>query len=215
MIEPIYNEDGITLYNADCTDVLPLLSAVDLVLTDPPYGIFKNIDASGVMFGKKTIYSSDKTATEWDVKPSNELLHSLMTAGRYYTIWGGNYFADALGASKGTLVWDKQTGNNTYADGELAFTNSVGTMRIFHHQWCGAFKDSERGQRAIHPTQKPVALMEWCINLTDAKRILDPFAGSGTSLVAAKRLGREAIGVEISERYCQIAIDRLRQKELF
>jgi DNA modification methylase len=112
-------------------------------------------------------------------------------------------------------VWNKKTGNNTYADGELAFTNTVGTMRIFNHQWCGAFKDSERGLRAIHPTQKPVQLMEWCIKLCSlANTILDPFMGSGTTLVAAKQLNRKAIGIEIEEKYCEIAVKRLQQSVL-
>jgi DNA modification methylase len=88
-------------------------------------------------------------------------------------------------------------------------------MRIFEHQWCGAFKDSERGRRAVHPTQKPVELMLWCINLTDAQLILDPFLGSGTTAVACKQLGRKCIGIEIESKYLDIAIERLRQEVLF
>ena len=104
-----------------------------------------------------------------------------------HIIWGGNYFADILGAWKGPLVWNKLTGKTSYADGEMAWSDVVGTMRIFTHQWCGAFKDSERGER-VHPTQKPVALITWCISLAgDAQTILDPFAGSGTTGRAAKR----------------------------
>jgi DNA modification methylase len=215
-MKPYYEEPGITIYHGDCRDILPSLPKVDLVLTDPPYGIFKNSDSDGMMFGKPTIYSVDKTTTEWDKKPSKELLILVKDFAKYHCIWGGNYFADELGSSKGCLVWDKMTGDNTYADGELAWTNLSGTMRIFHHQWCGAFKDSERRMRAMHPTQKPVQLMQWCILLVDdIQTILDPFMGSGTTLRAAKDLGRKAIGIEIEEKYCEIAVKRLAQEVLF
>jgi len=194
----------------NCLDIMPLLPKVDLVVTDPPYGIFKRVD-DGVMFGKETIYSIDKTASEWDKRPSPELLLMARDMGKYHVIWGGNYFADILGACKSPLIWNKKTGNNGYADGECAWSNVAGTMRIFTHQWCGAFKDSERGRRAVHPTQKPIQLMKWSINLKkdEVKSILDPFLGSGTTLVACKELGRAGIGIEISEKYCQIAKTRL------
>ena len=128
-------------------------------------------------------------------------------------IWGGNYFAADLGDWTGPLVWDKATGNNTYADGELAWTNCVKTLRIYRHQWCGAFKDSERGQVNVHPTQKPIAVMVWSISHTKASVILDPFCGSGTTLVAAKKLGRRYIGIDICEKYVAIAKNRLRDTE--
>jgi site-specific DNA-methyltransferase (adenine-specific) len=183
----------------------------DLVLTDPPYGIFKRAD-SGIMFGKSTIYSEDSSASEWDIRPSQEVIDEIKRVGKDYVIWGGNYMADMIGYCKEPWIWDKKTGNNGYADGEMAFTSYTGTLRIFHHQWCGAFKDSERGQRAMHPTQKPVALMSWCMRkLEDGATILDPFMGSGTTLVAAKLLNRNAVGIEISKEYCAIAEDRLRQ----
>ena len=160
--------------------------------------------------------ASTKTAAEWDKRPTQKYFDEIKRLGKHYVIWGGNYFADLIGACKEPWIWDKKTGDNTYADGELAFTSYQGTLRIFHHQWCGAFKDSERGQRAVHPTQKPVALMVWCLrNTKDTDIILDPFAGSGTTLRAAKDLGRKYIGIEISERYCEIAAKRLGQEVLF
>lgn len=215
-----YEEKNPDLFvlHGDCLEILPLLPKVDLVVTDPPYGIFKDTESSGIMFGKETIYSVDKTATEWDKRPSLEAITLAKNKADFWIIWGANYFADYLGASKGTLVWNKKTGDNTYADGELAFTNAVGTMRIFNHQWCGAFKDSERGMRAVHPTQKPVQLMQWCIQkVKDAQIILDPFLGSGTTLVACKELNRNGIGIEISEKYCELSKKRLRAttKSLF
>jgi len=213
--KPYYQDDYCTIYHGDCREVLPTLDKVDLVLTDPPYGIFKNVGGSGVMFGQPTIYSDDDSAAEWDKRPNKATLLLVRDKGVQYVIWGGNYMADALGACKGILIWDKKTGNNSYADGECAWSNVAGTMRILHHQWCGAFKDSERGHRAVHPTQKPIAVMAWCITLADnPDTILDPFMGSGTTLRAAKDLQRKAIGIECEEKYCEIAAKRLAQEVL-
>jgi len=203
-----------TLYLGDCMEILPTLPKVDAVITDPPYGIFKQTGGSGKMFGKGTIYSLDDSAAKWDQRPSKVILDLCVAAGDKYVIWGGNYFADHLGACKGPLIWNKLTGNNSYADGECAWSNIAGTMRIFTHQWCGAFKDSERGQRAIHPTQKPVALIEWCIKLASMpETILDPFMGSGTTGVACMNLGRKFIGIEIEQKYFDIACKRIEQAQ--
>ena len=204
----------------DCRDVLPTLGKVDAVVTDPPYGIFKPLGCDGRMFGKDTIYSVDDSAAEWDARPDGELLALVRAAAPLWTIWGGNYMAGDLGDTKGLLIWNKLTGNNAYADGECAFTNKVGTMRIMTHQWCGAFKDSERGERAVHPTQKPVAVMRWCISYAkDAQTILDPFMGSGTTGVAAVQMGRKFIGIEREPKYFDIACKRIedaqRQGDMF
>jgi len=202
-----------TLYLGDCRDILPVLPKVDAVVTDPPYGIFKPRGGDGRMFGNDTIYSVDDSAAEWDVRPDGELLALVRAAAPLWTIWGGNYMAGDLGDTKGLLIWNKLTGNNAYADGECAFTNKVGTMRIMTHQWCGAFKDSERGERAVHPTQKPVAVMRWCISYAkDAQTILDPFMGSGTTGVACVRLGRRFVGIELEPKYYAIAKRRIQDE---
>jgi DNA modification methylase len=98
-MKPYYQDDhyGITIYNGDCRDVLTKLAPVDLVLTDPPYGIFKNINSDGIMFGKPTIYSEDKKATEWDKKPERDLLVSIRDFGICFTIWGGELFCFIVG----------------------------------------------------------------------------------------------------------------------
>jgi len=215
-MKPYYDDGkGIVIYHGDCREILPTLPKVDLVLTDPPYGIFKKPGGDGKMFGRATIYSKDQSASIWDKKPDAETIRMCVNAGEQFVIWGGNYMASSIGDCSGPLVWNKLTGANSYADGELAFSNVAGTMRIFTHQWCGAFKDSERGLKAMHPTQKPVQLMTWCISLADnPKIILDPYLGSGTTLIAAKDLGRKAIGIEIDEEYCDIAARRLSQEVL-
>ncbi len=210
---------GQRLILGDCLAVMPTLGRFDAVVTDPPYGIFKKTDTGGKMFGKETIYSTDDKAAGWDVKPGPEVFAAIM-AMKKYVVWGGNYFADVMGASPGVMIWHKKTGNNSYADCEIAWTNATGTARIFEHQWCGAFKDSERGQRAVHPTQKPVALMEWCLGfLPDAKTILDPFAGSGTTAVACQRMGRHCTAIELDPDYFEIMCKRVdeaaRQPDMF
>jgi DNA modification methylase len=200
---------GQRLILGDCISVMPTLGRFDACICDPPYGIFKKTGADGKMFGKETIYSTDDKAAGWDVRPGPETFAAIMATKRY-VVWGGNYFADIMGASPGVMIWHKKTGNNSYADCEIAWTNATGTTRIFEHQWCGAFKDSERGQRAVHPTQKPVALMEWCLGfLPDAKTILDPFMGSGTTLVACQRMGRAGTGIELDPEYFDIACRRV------
>jgi hypothetical protein len=126
--------------------------------------------------------------------------------------WGGNYYADALPPSSCWLIWDKDNTGN-FADAELAWTNQKTAVRIVKHRWNGLLKASERGERRIHPTQKPIFLASWCFQKYGKQDdlILDPFFGSGSALVAAKQLGRRAIGIEASEDYCCKAIERLAQ----
>jgi len=197
-----------------CSDCLKVMkdwpdNCVDLVLTDPPYGLTW---LPTTLFGKACPQTMHlPKLQQWDKRPPAKVFDEIQRIGSDQIIWGGNYFGQDLPDYTSPFIWDKQTGNNTYADGELAYTSLKGTLRIFRHQWCGAFKDSERGIVNEHPTQKPIALMIWCIqraNMPDL--ILDPFCGSGTTCVAAKMLGRRYIGIDISPDYCKIAEERLR-----
>lgn len=207
-----YPDDFINkVIQGDCLQVMKQMpdKSVDLVLTDPPYGITWS---PTTLFGKETPQTRAlKDLQNWDKKPSKEYFDEIRRIGKAWIIWGGNYFADYLGACKAPLIWDKETGDNNYADGEMAFTSfEKGTLRILHHQWCGAFKDSERGIQNFHPTQKPIEVMRWCIlKCPEAETIFDPFLGSGTTAVAAKQLGRKFIGIELSEKYCEIARQRI------
>ena len=131
-------------------------------------------------------------------------------------LFGGNYFADRLPTASGWIVWDKMRPEDLdQATAELAWTNFVKGVRVFRFLWNGMIRASD--EMLQHPTQKPVALMTWILSLrwTPPGTVLDPFMGSGTTLVAAKQLGRRAIGIEIEEKYCEIAIERLRQRSLF
>jgi len=215
-MKPYYEHAGITIYHGDCREVLPELAMADLVLTDPPYGINAANEMSACagtqsvgQFAPRRTYDSG----DWDLEPPDAAtMAAIIARAKHSIIWGGNYFG--LPRARGWLVWDKCNGATTFADGELAWTNLDIPVRIRRHLWSGAFRKGHE-ERGPHPTQKPLELMAWCLGFDlDAKTILDPFMGSGTALVAAKQLGRRAIGIEIEERYCEIAAKRLSQEVL-
>jgi site-specific DNA-methyltransferase (adenine-specific) len=203
--KPYYEEDGIVIYHADCREILPHLPKVDLVLTDPPYGI-AHLWKGGGKFGWGNADQYKEMRNGWDREPpSREVLQMVMDKGVKVIVWGGNYFD--LPRSRGWLVWNKPERGFTLAEAELAWTNHDSVIRVYD---CNR---SDIGRE--HPTQKPLALMTWCIGWSDTDgTILDPFMGSGTTLRAAKDLGRKAIGIEIEEKYCAIAVERLKQEVL-
>lgn len=199
-MKPYYEADGITIYHGDCREVLPTLAPVDLVLTDPPYGIGDKMQ--GGTWGAAKKYEDFR---RWDVAPDREVLDALVALGKHAIVWGGNYFT--LPPSRCWLAWDKQNAVPTMADCELAWTNFDRPAKRF--SW-------PVGKHVYgHPTEKPISLFKWCAAMSTAQTILDPYMGSGTTLRAAKDLGRNAIGIEIEERYCEIAVKRLRQGVLF
>jgi DNA modification methylase len=201
LIEPVYDEAGVTIYNADCEKVLPWLDAVDLVLTDPPYGVDACNQTLGK--GKKQFVRGD-----WDKqRPRN--MWQVVDAGRYACIWGGNYFADVLPPTNDWLIWHKANDDRSFSEVEMAWTNYGKQSRHKTHHW--------GGEQKRHPTQKPLAVMQWALGMApdDVQTVLDPFMGSGTTLVAAHQAGLRVIGIEASKEYCDIAIDRLRQRSLF
>lgn len=195
---PYYADDHVTLYHARWEDVDPALLAADVLVTDPPYGIGHPTDYAKRKRGRLTA-THDYPRVEGDDKPFDPA--PLLALGLPSVLFGGNHFASRLPSSPTWLVWDKRDGigSNDQADGEVAWSNLGGPLRIFRHMWSGMLKASDRGE-SYHPTQKPVALMRWVIQKCPPGTILDPYAGSGTTLVAAKSLGRKAIGVECVER---------------
>ena len=207
---PCVCRDGITLIHGDCREILPLLPKVDLVLADPPYGI--GYDASEST--QAGIQPFENIAGEDDLFDPTPWI-----SFRDCILWGANNFCHAIPPRVGQwYFWDKTKQNGLkvrIAEGEFAWHKRGTKPRAFRHLWSGAYKDSESGERSLHPHQKPVVLLRWCIGLSDSDgEILDPFSGSGTTLVAAKQLNRRAIGIELEERYCEIASNRLRQEVL-
>jgi site-specific DNA-methyltransferase (adenine-specific)/modification methylase len=228
--------DGrVQLYLGDCRDVLQALGKVDSVVTDPPYGqdykvnTFyaggKRENAVVQRNGKTLIVSPTVYEPMFGDKEPFDPLPFLKIAPEIL-VWGAHKFADRLPPG-GWLVWDKvPTGKiRDQGDGEAAWVNRDQPMRIFRLLWdglcvgVGARHEVTAGQKRYHPTQKPEALMTWCLGFIQGRTILDPFMGSGTTGVAAVRLGRRFIGIEIHEPYFDIAVRRIeeatRQPDLF
>lgn len=207
--KPYYEDEarGIVIYNADARELLPYLPKVDLLLTDPPYGI--GVTKMTLGNRKSALFRGNE---DWDSVAPNLL--DYLPCAEDHVVWGGNFFE--LPVSAKWLVWDKCTGANDFADCELAWTSQKGAVRKFSYQWIGSnAKDPGTSDRS-HPTQKPLALMLWCLGFfPKAETVLDPFMGSGTTLVACKQLGRKCIGIELEEKYCEIAVRRLSQDLLF
>ena len=213
-MKPYFEDEDVAIYHGDCRELLPAMARVDLVLTDPPYGI--NYDSSHKKHGGGVDYGN----ITWDREPYDPApILALKSAS---IIWGGNCFASRLPDNAAWLTWVKIS-TSVYvnasvcrqSDSELAWTNCIGRSRVFQHTWIGAARDTENGTPNYHPTQKPLALMRWCLGLVpNVQTVIDPYMGSGTTLRAAKDMGIKAIGIEIEERYCEIAAKRMAQQSL-
>lgn len=208
---PCVCPDGITILLGDCREILPTLE-YDCILTDPPYGIAHPTDYRSRGRGALAP-CSDYPPVHGDEEPFDS--RWLVETGKPCLLFGANYYAPLLPASSGWVVWDKMRPPDLdQATAELAWTNFVKGVRVFRYLWNGMIR---AGDEALeHPTMKPAALWRWIMELRwmPAGTILDPFMGSGTTLRAAKDLGRRAIGIEIEEKYCEIAAKRLSQEVL-
>lgn len=197
-----------TIHLGDCLDLMRSLpdKSIDLVLTDPPYGI--GMDGGNV--GYKGFNNFEKK--EWDkMTPPREYFDEIFRISKNQIIWGGNYFG--LPASRCWLIWDKGEGfyNRTYAEAELAWTGMDSNVKIFKHDPLakGDYKGKE------HPTQKPVKLFQWCLERYSQPNdlILDPFSGSGTTAIAAHNLGRRFICIEKERDYHAASVQRLKDTQ--
>ena len=202
-----------TLHLGDCLEILPTLGKVDAVVTDPPYGIDYG-RAGG--FSASHGWGQWRDNVAWDQdRPAREIFDLMLACSREQIVWGGNYFTDYLPPTMQWLVWDKGQREFSLADCEFAWSSQRKAARIFNYARGRAVKDGKE-----HPTQKPIAVMEWCLGfLPDARTILDPFMGSGTTGVACAKLGRKFIGIEIDPGYFDIACRRIddayRQRDMF
>jgi site-specific DNA-methyltransferase (adenine-specific) len=199
-VKPYYEHAGITIYHGDCRDILPTLGTVDAILTDPPYGIGAS---SGIgKYGRLRANNEPK----WDtVAPDLTHIPPVQSI-----VWGGNYFG--LTPSRMYVIWDKGAGfaGRDFAECEQAWCSWDGNAKIYRRDplACRDYVGKE------HPTEKPIPLFRWCLNLfpNTWESLVDPYCGSGTALIAAKSINRRAIGIEIEERYCEIAAKRLSQE---
>ncbi len=189
---------------------------VDMVFTDPPYGIsvVKN-DMVGADFGvaKKGQYKPIANDETKDV--AQEFYQTCISLGMNdFIIWGGNYFTDFLPFSDGWLIWNKRAGTdirNTFADGEMAWCSFHTPIRIYDQLWNGMIREGEKEKR-VHPTQKPIRMLGEIIeDHIKGKIIYDGFLGSGSTMVATHQKQKVCYGVEMSPDYCQVIVDRMRK----
>jgi DNA modification methylase len=191
-MKPYYQDESCTIYCGDCRLVLPELPKVDLVITDPPYGIKADKDNAHSSIRDNPNWPESK----WDYERQTEGIIEALKHCKEAAVFGGNYYTDILPVSSGWLAWLKPEASTGFslADMELCWTSLNIASRT---------KTFPRRDGNIHPTQKPVCVMSWVLSFfPEAQTILDPFMGSGTTLVAAKKLGRKSIGIEIEQKYC-------------
>lgn len=207
-MRPYYADDQVTLYHGDCREIAEWLSA-DVLVTDPPYGM-----SYGPTRGSTGSKRWGKEVVTGDAEPFNP---AHLLAFRRAVLFGANWYASRLPDSGGWLIWDKtprgEKAGFTASHAELAWTNVMSRVTTFRLQWGG---EARNGEGHHHPTQKPVGLLRSVIEMVSepGETVADPYAGSGSTLIAAREAGRHAIGVEVEERYCEVIAKRLAQDVL-
>ena len=204
---PYYSDSHVTIYHGDCREVV-LSEQIGAIVTDPPYGIGWTPRVN-------------HQASPWRDEDRAALRPWLAIAPKA-CVWGGNYYSDQLPSSESWLIWLKRPAGfegdrRSYAVLEMAWTNYGGKPRVMTHVWDGGKRQGAAVNRAFnHPAQKPLEVMRWSILEAGEIHgvIVDPFMGSGTTLDAGKQIGFRCVGIEIEERYCEIAANRLRQGAL-
>lgn len=210
-----------TLYLGDAREIVPTMRGVHALISDPPYGINLKTNFADRKCSRMTEANNYAPIAGDDVEfdPSHLLSFPVVA------LFGANYFSPRLPKADQWFVWDKRCGMavNDMSDAELVWVKGTSRIstRLLQHMWNGMLKDSERDQRRVHPTQKPVAVMKWIIEqITKPDQIVaDPYMGSGSTGVAAVESGRQFIGCELSPDYFDIACRRIedaqRQGDMF
>jgi site-specific DNA-methyltransferase (adenine-specific) len=217
-MKPYHEHNGITIYHGDCRPILAAIDTrgFDFLCGDPPYGINyrsnhnTRADKSGWAQWARDENFAPITGDDKPFDPAH-LLHFPKVA-----LFGANYYASRLPDSKCWIVWDKREDvtPDQGADCELIWTNLQKQTRMYKHLWRGLARRGEENvsrQPKYHPHQKPVALLMWLMRYADARGVIDPYMGSGSGLVAAKKLGLPAIGIDVEQWCCDVAIDRLER----
>ena len=198
------------IYCMDCLDGMREIpdKSIDLVITDPPYGLGSRVVEGGGL--SPFIKASSEEFKQWDEKIGNEYFEEIFRISKNQIIWGGNYYLDILGNTRCFIIWDKMIHGNTYSDCEFAWTSFDSPARI----WVKNIVDVTMDGR-IHPTQKPIKLFEWIIKnyAKEGDVICDPFFGSGACLVAAVRMGHQFIGFEKEPPYFEKAQIRIKNAQ--
>lgn len=197
--------------STDSEQVAKLMNGekADMVFTDPPYGISHS--GKGIKGATKE-NDFGEILNDGDVSVAIDFFNLCQSEFNEATLifWGANYYSSCIPNGFGWLVWDKEREGNTFSGAEIAFVNKGVKVDVFKHQWHGMIKASEMGERRLHPTQKPIALVEWCFNNYKAgELILDGFLGSGSTMVASHQLKRKCYGMELDPKYCQVIVDRM------
>lgn len=214
--KPFYEDGSVTIYHGDALEIAPSLEQNFALVTDPPYGMGWDTDSTRFTGGqhKRGQGRNDWGEIHGDTEPFDPAPWLEYPA---VVLWGFNHFAQAVPLGT-TLVWIKKADHlfGTFLpDCELAWMKGGHGVYAHRKQFPPSSRAAENNGKVAHPTQKPLSLMRWSIERagTDLP-VLDPFMGSGTTLRAAKDLGRKAIGIELEERYCQIAAERCSQEVL-
>src|SRR5699024_2021510 len=204
------------IYNMDCLEGMKNIpdKSVDLVVTDPPYGI--NISKTGKVGGGKLAKVKYYGVKDWDKKiPNKRVFEEIFRISKNQVIFGGNYFIEYLYNSNCGIVWDKNNSGN-FADCELAWTRFDTAVRKSKYTWNGFIQENMKNkEERIHPTQKPAPLFEWIVKnySEEGQTILDPFMGSGTTAIACHRLQRNFIGFELDKEYHKLATERYEKEK--
>jgi len=204
----------VTLYLGDCMAIAPTLKGVDAVISDPPYGIAFQHSGGGNGKGKgkwlaKTckIHGDDKP-----FDPSSWVEYPICL------LWGADHYAQSLPYG-GWLIWDKLGGRedfgDVFSDAEIAWQNRKATCKIFRHLWKGLIRQGMGGVKRLHVSEKPIPLMAWSMEqakVPEGATVLDPYMGSGSTIIAAIRTGRKAIGIEIDPCHYATAVERIKNE---
>lgn len=224
-VKPYYADSQVQLWLGNNQEVLPHLDlkAVDMLLTDPPWGVNWETDYKTALTVNRTGQNLCPAGTWPAIQGDTEPFDPRPWLGfREVILWGCQHFWQHLPTGR-LLVWDKRfkSGKSVLSHGEVAWMKGGQGVWIYNQTWVGMFKQGrEHGQPILHPTQKSLDLMQWCMTYAGSTKktpkagidlVLDPFCGSGATLVAAKELGKQAWGVEVEESYCETAARRLEQ----
>ncbi len=224
---PDFEAEGVALYLGDCREIVPYLESVEAVVSDPPYGIKWQHGGSrgrwnkGVGKSKITgkVQPESQTAKILGDEIPFDPAHLLVVAPKCL-LWGAIHYADKLPISRHWIVWDKHLANigNDFAECDFAWTNVKGNAVSHRQLWNGCLVEGEErtnrnGKTRVHPTQKPIRLMVFCIErmkLSENATVLDPYMGSGTTGIAALRTGHRFIGIELDPSHFETAVQRIR-----